>query len=36
MAGFVAVAAGAVVPAISASITKIFNSVETSLKAAGG
>ena len=36
MAGFVAVSAGAVVPAISASITKILNSVETSIKAAGG
>jgi pilus assembly protein Flp/PilA len=36
MAGFVAVAAGAVVPGISTSIGKIFTSVEAVLTGAGG
>ena len=36
MAGFVAVAAGAVVPDIGAKIGKIFDTVGTKLDAAGG
>lgn len=36
MAGFVAVAAGAIVPGIGAKITKIFTTVSDKLDAAGG
>ncbi len=36
MAGFVAVAAGAVMPNVSTSITTIFNKIETLLTAAAG
>ena len=36
MAGFVAVAAGAVMPSIATSIKTIFNSVQSALTAGGG
>jgi len=36
MAGFVAVAAGAVMPNISTSIAAIFTKIQTALTAAGG
>ena len=36
MAGFVAVAAGAVLPNISTSVTSIFTQVQSSLSAAAG
>ncbi len=36
MAGFVAVAAGAIMPGISTSISTIFSKVKVSMTAAGG
>ncbi|HWR51530.1 MAG TPA: Flp family type IVb pilin [Bryobacteraceae bacterium] len=36
MAGFVAVAAGALMPNVSASITAVFTKIQTLLAAAGG
>ncbi|HZU25260.1 MAG TPA: Flp family type IVb pilin [Bryobacteraceae bacterium] len=36
MAGFVAVAAGAIMPGVSNSISSIFSKIGSTLKAAGG